>query len=140
MLSVIRRIRRCTFRRLIQVDSGRERLYETFVREGIPPRLSGCGAAGPHAYDMIDAGYGIALSIKILIFLGVLALGGINHFYVRRKLEHGTSEASVAALFRKTIAIELALGLLIMGVTGVLTGMQKTRDSAAPAPGVTESR
>ena len=87
--------------------------------------------------DLIEAGYGIALSVKILIFFGVLALGGINHFYVRRKLEHGSSEASVAAVFRKTIAIELALGLLIMGVTGALTGMQKTRESTAPAPGVT---
>jgi copper transport protein len=87
--------------------------------------------------DLIDAGYGIALSIKILIFLGVLALGGINHFYVRRKLEHGSNEASVAALFRKTIAIELALGLLIMGVTGALTGMQKTRESVAPRSPVT---
>lgn len=87
--------------------------------------------------DLIEAGYGIALSIKILIFLGVLALGGINHFYVRKKLEHGSNESSVAALFRKTIAIELALGLLIMGVTGALTGMQKTRESTAPAPAAT---
>jgi copper transport protein len=90
--------------------------------------------------DMIEAGYGIALSIKILIFLGVLALGGINHFYVRKKLEKGTDEDSVAALFRKTIAIELALGLLIMGVTGALTGMQKTRESVAPRAPSTTSR
>ncbi|HYH95642.1 DUF2201 family putative metallopeptidase [Hyalangium sp.] len=42
---------------LVEVDFGsksEERLYETFVREGIPPQLSGCGAAGPSSYDMIE--------------------------------------------------------------------------------------
>ena len=87
--------------------------------------------------DLVEAGYGIALSIKIVIFLGVLALGGINHFYVRRKLERGRADGSVARMFRKTIAIELSLGLLIMGVTGALAGMQKTRESAAGAATVT---
>ena len=85
--------------------------------------------------DLVEAGYGIALSIKVVIFLGVLALGGINHFYVRRRFEHGRRDVSVAALFKRTIAIELALALLIMGVTGALTGMQKTRDSAGGAAG-----
>jgi predicted metal-dependent peptidase len=45
---------------LVEVDFGsksEERLYEGFVREGIPPKLAGCGAAGPNAYDMIDVGY-----------------------------------------------------------------------------------
>ena len=81
--------------------------------------------------DLIDEGYGIALSVKLVIFLAILALGGINHFYVRRRLERG-AQSPVAALFKKTIAFELALGLTIMGVTGVLTGLQKTRESFAP--------
>ena len=87
--------------------------------------------------DLVEAGYGIALSVKIVIFLAVLALGGINHFYVRRKLERRDRVSTAAAAFKKTIAIELGLGLLIMGVTGVLTGMQKTRESAAPKLPVT---
>lgn len=44
---------------LVEVDFGsksEERLYESFVRDGIPPRLAGCGAAGPNSYDMIDLG------------------------------------------------------------------------------------
>jgi predicted metal-dependent peptidase len=44
---------------LVELDFGsksEERLYETFVRDGIPPRLSGCGAAGPNSYDMVDVG------------------------------------------------------------------------------------
>jgi predicted metal-dependent peptidase len=44
---------------LVEVDFGsksEERLYESFVRDGIPPQLADCGAAGPHSYDMIDMG------------------------------------------------------------------------------------
>jgi predicted metal-dependent peptidase len=44
---------------LVEVDFGsrsEERLYESFVRDGIPPQLAGCGAAGPSSYDMIDIG------------------------------------------------------------------------------------
>ena len=90
--------------------------------------------------DLVDAGYGIALSVKLVFFLGVVALGAVNHFYIRRKLEHGSKDAPVAALFRRLLAIELALGLSIMGVTGALTGMEKTRDSAVPVPSVTGSQ
>ncbi len=45
---------------LMELDFGsksEERLYETFVRDGIPPKLAGCGTAGPNTYDMIDVGY-----------------------------------------------------------------------------------
>lgn len=44
---------------LVELDFGaktEERLYESFVREGIPPQLAGCGTAGPNAYGMIDLG------------------------------------------------------------------------------------
>ena len=87
--------------------------------------------------DMIESGYGLALTIKILFFLAILALGAVNHFYIRRRLERGDKDPSVTKLFRRTIAIELAVGLIIMGVTGALTGMQKTRESAAPRAPVT---
>ena len=86
-----------------------------------------------HLSDMVEDGYGIALSIKIIFFLGVLALGGLNHFYVRRRLEKGEDDRNVVMLFRKAIATELALGLIIMGTTGVLTGLAKTRESTVTA-------
>lgn len=87
--------------------------------------------------DLVDEGYGIALSTKIVFFLGILALGGINHFYVRRRLERGTAASKLPAFFRKAIAVELAFGLTVMGITGVLTGLNKTRESANPAELVT---
>jgi len=84
--------------------------------------------------DLVESAYGITLSLKIILFVGVLALGAVNHRYVRTRLERRDRAAPVARLFRKLIVIELTIGLGIMGVTGILTGMQKTRESAASAP------
>jgi putative copper export protein len=93
--------------------------------------------------DLVDSGYGQLLSAKILAFIGVLALGAINHFYVRRRLEAAARDSATTraqSLFRKTIAIELALALLLMGLTGFLVGSARTRPSAAPAAPTLSSR
>jgi len=89
--------------------------------------------------DLIESGYGITLSIKIALFVGILGLGAINHLYVRSRLERSDRVTSVTRLFRKMIALELAIGLGIMGVTGILTGMQKTRESATGSPVIARS-
>ena len=94
-----------------------------------------------HLRDLVEESYGIALSVKLIFFFGILALGGVNHFYVRRKLEKGQASKETSQLFRKSIAIELAFGLTIMGVTGVLTGLAKTRastDAAISAEGTVD--
>ncbi|MDQ3940106.1 MAG: CopD family protein, partial [Actinomycetota bacterium] len=73
--------------------------------------------------DLIDTGYGFTLTLKLIVFVGVLALGGVNHFYVRRKLQRAEADSTrISLLFRKTIAVELSLGLLIIALTGALTG------------------
>jgi copper transport protein len=81
--------------------------------------------------DLVDSGYGITLTIKIVLFLGVVVLGAVNHLVVRRRLrdaaEHGNS-SDPYALFRKTIAAELVVGLLIVGSTGLLVGLNRTRE------------
>ena len=85
--------------------------------------------------DLVDTGYGITLTIKIAVFLGVLGLGAINHFYVRRKLERAVDTAGrTPQLFRRTIAIELTLGLLIIALTGALTGQARTREVEVREP------
>lgn len=86
--------------------------------------------------DMLETGYGRVLTLKIAVFLLILAIGGINHFYLRHRMveameEHRPTRAQ--PLFRKTIAAELAIGLTIMGISGVLTGQARTRQDAAPA-------
>ncbi len=92
--------------------------------------------------DLVKTNYGRSLFVKILVYLAILAVGGVNHFFVRKKLE-----AAVAAgrsdpaqkLFRKTIAVEVILALGIIGITGFLTGEARTKDSApvSPRSGVT---
>lgn len=92
--------------------------------------------------DLIDSGYGRALAIKLFLFLGVLGLGGINHFYVRRRLERSLASAEASrmqAVFRRTIAIELALAIGLMGVTGVLVNSERTRKEAVRSGGLTQS-
>jgi putative copper export protein len=89
--------------------------------------------------DLIETRYGVSLTLKIAAFLGVLALGGINHFYVRRKLERADHPRSTAHLFRRTIAIELALGVAIMGLTAVLTGQARTREVSLGRSGVSSA-
>jgi copper transport protein len=82
--------------------------------------------------DLVDSGYGITLSIKIVIFLGIVVLGAVNHFVVRRRLRRAAEDGSSSdpyALFRKTIATELVLGLLIIGSTGLLVGLDRTRET-----------
>ncbi|MDQ3955096.1 MAG: CopD family protein [Actinomycetota bacterium] len=94
------------------------------------------------ADDLIDSGYGRALAIKLLLFLGVLALGATNHFFVRRRLERSLIDAEATrmqAVFRRTIAIELALALGLMGVTGVLVGSERTREQAVGSGELTQS-
>ncbi|MDQ4096041.1 MAG: CopD family protein [Actinomycetota bacterium] len=93
--------------------------------------------------DLVDSGYGRLLASKIAAFLAIVVLGAINHFYVRRRLTRAAEQEqspTAQGLFKKTIATELALALLLMGLTGFLVGSARTRPSAAAAPVVVSSR
>jgi putative copper export protein len=88
------------------------------------------------ANDLIDTNYGRMVTLKILLFLGVLALGGINHYFVRHRLERAVEQGTdtpARSLFRRTIAAELAIAVSLMGATGVLTGLARTKKGAPAA-------
>jgi copper transport protein len=91
--------------------------------------------------DLIDSGYGRVVVIKIALFLAVVFLGAMNHLHVRKRLAAALTDDGVRdpyGLFRKTIAIELVVGLLLMGSTGLLVGLPRTRKSPPQsAPAVT---
>nr|MDQ3958051.1 CopD family protein [Actinomycetota bacterium] len=76
--------------------------------------------------DLVSSAYGISLSVKIGFFAVILALGGFNHFVLRKRLqgalERSSSGGRAVGTFRKSIAAELVVGLVLMGVTGWLTG------------------
>lgn len=91
--------------------------------------------------DLIHSGYGRALTLKLLLFSGVLALGGINHFYVRRRLERSMAQGETTrmqSVFRRTIVVELAIAIGLMGVTGVLVNSERTRKEAAGPNEITQ--
>jgi copper transport protein len=84
--------------------------------------------------DMLSTGYGRVLTVKIGVFLLILTIGGINHLYLRQQMIEALEArrpTKAQPLFRKTIAAELAIGLAIMGITGILTGQARTRQDAA---------
>ena len=86
--------------------------------------------------DLIDTGYGRALSAKVIVYGLILALGALNHFVLRKRLESATdtADASIARrTFRRTIAAELTLALVVMALTGLLTGLARTKENV-PAP------
>lgn len=92
--------------------------------------------------DLIDSGYGVSLVVKLFFFIGVLAMGGVNHFFLRDRMHEPSSRAEAIGaerLFRKTVAIELVIGLSIMAATGILTGGSKTRQATQPPPGLVSS-
>lgn len=85
-----------------------------------------------HPGDLLHTGYGRTLLIKLGLFLVILLMGGVNHFFLRERLRSsGEEPARAQRLFRKTIAIELAVAIGIMVVSGVLTGEARTRETPA---------
>ncbi|MDQ5815539.1 MAG: CopD family protein [Actinomycetota bacterium] len=93
--------------------------------------------------DLFDTGYGRAVTAKIVLYLVVLALGGVNHFYVRARLQREMTEGSPERahhLFKKTIAVELALAIGLMSVTGVLVGLARTRSETVQGAGLLSGR
>ena len=93
-----------------------------------------------HPSDLVSTTYGRSLALKVLFFLAILALGGVNHFFLRRRLQRSAGSATGAQrLFRKTIAAELIVAIVIMGSTGWLVGQAKTRQDNLPEGGPVSS-
>ena len=85
--------------------------------------------------DLGGTSYGLTLVVKIVAFIAIVGLGAVNHFYVRRRFERAAAESrpsSAQRLFRKTVAAELVVGLTIMALTGLLTGLARTKDVPGP--------
>jgi putative copper export protein len=85
--------------------------------------------------DLWETSYGRAISAKTLVYLAILAVGGINHFFVRERLESALKEGRgdrAQTLFRKTIAIELVMALGVMGLSAFLAGESRTKVIVQP--------
>jgi copper transport protein len=65
--------------------------------------------------------YGRAVIAKTVLVAALILLGAINLLLLSRRL--GRSDGSAVRWLARTVRIELALGLLVVGAAGVLTGV-----------------
>jgi len=84
--------------------------------------------------NLVDTPFGRAVLIKLVLFGGIVALGAVNR---QRHLpaltsaaREGGSPGRAGLLLRRTLRVELALGIVALAVTGALAGY---------APSVAES-
>ena len=97
----------------------------------------------PALDDLVTTGYGLALLTKVALVIPVIALGAYN----RRRLVPMMSAGAAAAPARRLgriVLVELAILLVVVGVTAVLvarspiTSSGASPDAVTPAPGAVE--
>lgn len=89
-------------------------LYSAWAQVGILPALL--------------TPYGLTLLGKLALFVPLLALGAINLLRLSPKLRR---ERKAGARLRRTVTLEALLGLAIILVVGLLTGLEPARQVAA---------
>jgi len=95
--------------------------------------LTGLYASWLHLGDpasLLSTDYGHALTLKLACFAVLIALGAFNLWWVRPHLMEDGLGASVRQ-FRGAIAVEVALGTVVLLVTATLTGLAPSREVRA---------
>jgi copper transport protein len=84
--------------------------------------------------QLFDAAHGTSLALKLLAVAAMLALAAVNRRRIQAGLGHTTAvtDATVGQL-RRSILAELAVGLVVIGITSAMVvSPPATADSAAP--------
>lgn len=92
--------------------------------------LTGIGQAYAyvrHLDALLDTAYGRAVLIKLVLLVGALVpLGAYNHYRSVPRLQRiaagGEAPARAGLLLRRTLRLEVALVVVVLGVTGALAG------------------
>ena len=79
-----------------------------------------------------DTTYGLLLLTKVALVLPLLALGAYNNRRAVPRLRAGIASAAERGRFTRMVAAELALVLVVVGVTAVLVTEPPARASVAP--------
>jgi copper transport protein len=94
----------------------------------------------PTWQSLVDTVYGAALAGKLLLFLPLLALGAVNLLVMHRRFVRASARPAQSRidragprLFRAVVLGEVALAVLVLGVTGILSGLPPA--TTAPAEG-----
>ena len=89
---------------------------------------------GPKLDDLLLSTYGILLFIKVGLFAGMLVLAALNRFhlgpFLERSLREGKYEVAANAL-RRSMVVELALAVLIVGLVAWLGTLSPEMEAAA---------
>lgn len=75
-----------------------------------------------------QTGYGQALVVKVWLFAWVLALGGVNHFVLLRRLAAAATRGRASGQqtgIAVSVAAECLFGAVLLAVTAVLTGLPR---------------
>jgi copper transport protein len=76
--------------------------------------------------NLVETAFGRTVLIKIVLFAAIVALGWINRRRVvpalKRAAQGGEAPGGVGHLLRRTLRVELALGIAALAATGALAG------------------
>ncbi|MBX9409916.1 copper homeostasis membrane protein CopD [Pseudomonas baetica] len=78
---------------------------------------------GPKLDDVLLGTYGILLAVKVLLFGGMLVLAALNRFHLGPLLQQSLRDGRhliAANALRRSVLLELAIALLIVGLVGWL--------------------
>jgi copper transport protein len=83
--------------------------------------------------NLVETAFGRAVLVKIVLFIGIVALGAVNRRRLlpalTRAASTGEPPGAAGALLRRTLRVELLLGVAALAATGALAGY---------APSITE--
>ncbi|MDQ3986189.1 MAG: CopD family protein [Actinomycetota bacterium] len=80
--------------------------------------------------DLVHSDYGRVLGLKLCGFVCIVALGTINHFVLRARLlaaRRRRQPTRAQNVLRRSVALEAALAVVILGLTSVLVALPPTR-------------
>jgi putative copper export protein len=83
--------------------------------------------------------YGQVLGLKIILFLPMLVLGGLNTFALRKRVDRFTDEAVSTAehlktdrSFYRSVRVEAAIGVAVLLLAGILAFLPPARQHEMP--------
>ncbi len=81
---------------------------------------------------LFDTGFGLVVVGKSVLFLGLLGLGAYNRYRIVPRISSGSR---LFGMLRRTLSAELALGVGVFGLTGIMAGLPPPAQSPeAPRP------
>jgi copper transport protein len=84
---------------------------------------------------LVQTGYGQSVTAKIALLVVMLVLAGFNLLIARPGLTHQGAASELARRFSLAVRGEVGVGLMVLGVAAVLTGLPPAREDIARRSG-----